>query len=143
MLASKNNHRQANFAHGFLLHEGNSNNSFTLLILALLSQYGFNFGTIKKELKKRTDLTVSSIEKILREIYVSKYIHQNISKHAVYALYEYYRYKDYLYNIGLNPIESSELEHINEKAVPPKYPNAKDLTSEFYRGLGEEFYSSS
>lgn len=43
------------------------------------------------------------------------------------AQYESYRNKDYLYNFKLIPVESSKIENIKEKVVPPKYPNAKDL----------------
>ena len=106
--------------------------SFILLSLALLLKFDFNIETIEQELKQRTDITGSSMKRIIKEIalYMS----------AFNELYESYRYNDYLYNIELEPIESSELEHTNEK-VAPKYTKAKELSSEFYKGFGEDLYA--
>ncbi|KAK8839289.1 hypothetical protein M9Y10_032221 [Tritrichomonas musculus] len=226
MLASINNHRQANFAHGFLLHEGkyvkkdiskaihyykeassfnnqySKNNlgiiykhgyneikgniwnaivffeeairqkndylsmynlahiymydstdnqdlnksidllissmsefqpSLNLLCIALLLKFDFNIETIMQELKQRTDLTRSSIKRIFKEI--------DFFKINFDVIYELYQYNDYLYNIELDPIESFKLELTNEKVVPLKYSNAKDLSSEFYKGFGEDLYN--
>ncbi|KAK8847116.1 hypothetical protein M9Y10_019696 [Tritrichomonas musculus] len=108
--------------------------SFILLCLALLLKFDFNIEAIKQELKHRTDITGISIESIIKGIALSKLIFNE--------LYESYQYKDYLYNIELESIESSKLEHANEKVVPPKHPNAKDLSSEFYKGFGEDLYDS-
>ena len=108
--------------------------SYILLSLALLKQFNFNIETIKIELSKRTDITRSSMEKILKVVALSEL---NFD-----VLYELYRSKDYIYNIKLEPIEYSELEKINEKIVQPKYPNAKDISSEFFKGFGEDLYAS-
>ncbi|KAK8837958.1 hypothetical protein M9Y10_035902 [Tritrichomonas musculus] len=102
--------------------------SFILLCLALLLKFEFNVETIKQELSIRNDITEMIIDKILAVI----------GQYKLYfnELYELYRHKDYLYNITLHPILSSELEHIDKKAIKPKYPNAKDLSPEFYAGFG-------
>ena len=107
--------------------------SFILLCLALLLKFDFNIETIKQELKHRTDITGISIERIIKGIALSKLIFNE--------LYESYQYKDYLYNIELESIESSELEHANEKGAPPKYSSVKELSSEFYKGFGEDLYT--
>ncbi|KAK8847021.1 hypothetical protein M9Y10_019596 [Tritrichomonas musculus] len=222
MLASKNNHRRANFLHGFLLHEGiyvkkdilqaihyykeassfnnqySKNNlgiiykhgyneikrnidnaivyfeeairkkndylsmynlahiymydstmqnlnksidllirsmnrfkhSFILLKLALIKQYGINIEKIQQELEKRAYITRNLIEKILNRI--DKFVS------AFDTLYELFRCKDYLYNFEFKPILSSKVG--KEKVALPKYPNAKDLSSEFYKGFGEDLY---
>ncbi|KAK8880547.1 hypothetical protein M9Y10_003227 [Tritrichomonas musculus] len=104
--------------------------SFILLSLALLLHFKFNIEMIKQELRERSDITESSTEKILYII--------NMSQLSFDELYRSYRDKDYLYNIALDPVLSSEVEHANEKVVPPKYPNAKELSSEFYKGFGED-----
>ncbi|KAK8850178.1 hypothetical protein M9Y10_018301 [Tritrichomonas musculus] len=104
--------------------------SFILLSLALLLKYDFNVETIKEELKQRTDITRSSMEKLFKLIALSKL--------SFNKLYESYQNKDFLYNAIFIPIESSEVEHANEKDVTPKYPKAKDLSSEFYKGFEED-----
>ena len=108
--------------------------SFILLCLLLIKEFDFNIEKIKQELQKRKDpdLTESTVDIILYEITLCNLCYKE--------LYESYRYKDYLYNIKCKPILSSELEHVNEKSVPPKYPNAKDISSEFYKGFGEDLY---
>ncbi|KAK8892541.1 hypothetical protein M9Y10_029774 [Tritrichomonas musculus] len=103
--------------------------SFFLLSLVLLKKFELNIDTIKHELTKRTDLTENSMNRIIKVIHLYKL--------SFYELYESYKHQDFLYNIELKPILSSELNHINEK-VPPKYPNAKDLSPEFYKGFGED-----
>ena len=51
-------------------------------------------------------------------------------------LYESYRNFDFVYNIQFEPVLSSDLE---KKTVnPPKYPNARDITPEFYNGFGHD-----
>ena len=104
--------------------------SLVLLCLALLKQFKSNIHDIWQELKKRADITGSSMNDILNMIVKSE------PDFAV--LYESYRYKDYLYNIELEPVLSSELENINVKNASLKYPKAKDLSSEFYKGFGED-----
>ena len=106
--------------------------SLFLLCLALLKQFDFNIKTIKQELKKREDITKS----------LKKEIHKIISMYNLNfdGEYESYRNKEYLYNIKLEPVELSEIENINKKFTQPKYPNAKDLSSEFYKGFGEDLY---
>ena len=108
--------------------------SYILLCLALLKRFDSNIETINQELKKRTDITKSAMRRILKKIALLKL---NFD-----AQYESYRNKDYLYNFKLKPVESSKIENIKEKVVPPKYPNAKDLSSEFYKGFGEDLYRS-
>ncbi|KAK8846996.1 hypothetical protein M9Y10_019570 [Tritrichomonas musculus] len=76
--------------------------SSILLSLALLLKFDFNIETIQHELKQRTDITRSSMEILFRIITLSKSVFD--------VQYESYRYKDYLYNVVLEPIESSELE---------------------------------
>ena len=106
--------------------------SLNLLCLAFLKQFDRNIQRIKQELKQRTDITINSKAKILKKIFI---FNLNFDVH-----YEIYRNNDYLYNIKLDPVESSEIENINKKVVPPKYPNAKELSSEFYKGFGEDLY---
>ncbi|KAK8880614.1 hypothetical protein M9Y10_003296 [Tritrichomonas musculus] len=119
--------------------------SLILLCLALLKKYDLSIERIKQELKQRTDITISSKEKILQKISIFNQVEQygiSFSKSVFDTIYESNRFKDFLYNIELEPIKSSELEHPTEKVVQPKYPNAKDLSSEFYKGFGEDLYTS-
>ena len=44
----------------------------------------------------------------------------------------------YLYNFVYKPILSSEIG--KQKVSPPKYPNAKELSPEFYEGFGYDIY---
>ncbi|KAK8838886.1 hypothetical protein M9Y10_032928 [Tritrichomonas musculus] len=106
--------------------------SLTLLQIALLLRFDFNIEQIKQELVLRKDLTIYSIMKLL----------DKLDKALLYfgMLYDSYKSKDYLYNFVYKPILSSEIG--KQKVSPPKYPNAKDLSSEFYKGFGEDLYSS-
>ncbi|KAK8880692.1 hypothetical protein M9Y10_003377 [Tritrichomonas musculus] len=107
--------------------------SLILLCLALLKKYDLSIERIKQELKQRTDINRSSMEILFKIIY--KYM----SYFDVY--YESYRYKDYLYNVELEPVKSSKLKRTNKKDFQPKYPKAKELSSEFYKGFGEDLYT--
>ena len=86
--------------------------------------------------KKHLHSTIN-IQKTISVLYTNFF-----SKSVFNVIYESNRFKDFLYNIELEPIKSSELEHPNEKVVQPKYQNAKDISSEFYNGFGEDLYAS-
>ncbi|KAK8894353.1 hypothetical protein M9Y10_022788 [Tritrichomonas musculus] len=107
--------------------------SFTLLQIAFLLRFDLNIEQIKQELVQRTDLTIYSINKLLDGI------DQALLDFDI--LYETFQSKDYLYNFLMRPILSSEIGKQN--VSPPKYPKAKDLSSEFYKGFGDDLYSES
>ena len=73
-------------------------------------RFDCNIDLIRQELKKRTDLSRLSMDIMIRIMPRFKLVFNK--------LYEFYRHQDYLYNIDLKPILSSELEHISKKIVP-------------------------
>ena len=36
------------------------------------------------------------------------------------------------------PVQTIELKYINRETAPTKYPNAINISSEFYKGFGED-----
>ena len=103
--------------------------SFILLCLALLKKFSSS-DAIKKELKKRTDISENTKSEILVMVAICELFFK--------VLYESYQYQDFLYNMDLKPVLSSEIECIKEKDVHQTYPNAKELSPEFYKGFGED-----
>ncbi|KAK8840879.1 hypothetical protein M9Y10_027709 [Tritrichomonas musculus] len=101
---------------------------FTILQIALLLRFDFNIEQIKQELVSRKDLTINSIKKLLDQI------DRTLLDFDI--LYESYKSKDYLYNFDYEPVLSSKKG--KQKVSPPKYLKAKDLSSEFYKGFGED-----
>ena len=108
------------------------NHSLILLCLVLIKKFDFNIEMINKEIEKRNDKATNLTTKIYRMIY-----NLNLFERSVFHnFYENYSTKDFFYNIHLNAIQSIELQNINPNKVTPIYPNAKNISSEFYNGFG-------
>ncbi|KAK8865464.1 hypothetical protein M9Y10_011012 [Tritrichomonas musculus] len=112
--------------------------SIILLYLLLVKQFGFNIEKIKQEIEKITDETSNLYEKI-QNICVL-----NLSDKSKYDyLYELYRNNDFIYNIEFHPIQAFVIRQKKVIIIPSKYPNAKDISSEFYDGFGHDLINSS
>ena len=102
-----------------------------LLILALLKGFDFNIKTIKQKLEQQKDMPSDVSKKIIQCIKLcNKFFYE--------ILYELYRNKDFVYNILFMLILTSDLENVNKNGNPKIYPNAKDISSEFYEGFGRD-----
>ncbi|KAK8843573.1 hypothetical protein M9Y10_024630 [Tritrichomonas musculus] len=95
--------------------------SFFLLCIILIKQ-----NISYKDVIKNNDLA----KKISRKIV------EIGSKFEV--IYDYLKDKDYIYNLFLQPVLTSELNNIKFNDANPKYPNAKDISNEFYDGFGRD-----
>ena len=106
--------------------------STVLLSIALIKRFNFSIETIKQQISQRKDISRDLSNKIF----------QNIQTFALYDKFSYeilfklYRNKDFVYNILLQPVLTSDLDQAKRNDKPPKYPNAKDISSEFYKGFG-------
>lgn len=52
--------------------------------------------------------------------------------------YKLYQNMEWLYDEKCDPILLSDLGKQDESSIIPKYPNAKDITSEFYEWFGQD-----
>ena len=66
---------------------------------------------------------------------------QSCDGSTIYCLYELYREQDFIYDLCCQPVLTSELDKIKFNEVKPKYPNIKDISSEFYEGFGRDLLS--
>ncbi|KAK8834437.1 hypothetical protein M9Y10_018146 [Tritrichomonas musculus] len=107
--------------------------SMILLCILIVKQFGFNIDLIKEKIEER-----SGEQKNLSIRVIQKIFDLNLfDKLTFETMYESYRNKDFLYDALLAIIESSDLLKPKPKDVP-KYPNAKDITSLFYEGFGQD-----
>ena len=108
--------------------------SFVLLCLAIVKKIGFNLENIKNEIVKR-GLPLEIYKRICDLDLFDQFVFNN--------LYDSYREIDFLYNILIEPVLSSDLDKIYSKKEFVKYPNAKNISIEFYNGLGHDIFESS
>ncbi|KAK8876621.1 hypothetical protein M9Y10_006839 [Tritrichomonas musculus] len=226
MLASKNRHRPANFAHGFLLHEGKSvkkniegaihyykeassfNIPYAKNNLGIIYKHGYDkqegkasnaivyfeeailqkkdilsmynlaliyiFDDNYKDIDKAINLLIRSSQdfknsfillclvlakqgifdtkKIFDLFKLNKIEDNNLVLIIIQCLdklqsygnlvicsnFESYREKDFLYNIFLKPVLTSELDKIKINDDKLKYPYKKDISNEFFEGFGRD-----
>lgn len=107
--------------------------SLVLLCLLLVKKFGFNLQKIKEEIDTIADLKENYSSKICSEILFLELNEQsNFDK-----LYEYYRKIDFIYNVQLEIVLSSEILNL-DSYKNNKYPKAKNISSEFYKGFAIE-----
>ncbi|KAK8887833.1 hypothetical protein M9Y10_038890 [Tritrichomonas musculus] len=105
-----------------------------LLCILLVKQFGFNIDIIKEKIEERTEGQKNFSNQIIEQI-----CHLNLFDELTFEImYESYRNKDFLYSSTFRIIESSDLLKPKEKDIIHKYPNAKDISSLFYEGFGED-----
>ena len=112
--------------------------TFILLCLFLIKEFGFNIEIIKEEIGKQTEETSYLSTRIIQTIFDLNLFDKSTFEY----FYESFRNKDFLYNIGLEPIMSFDISQKKEVFIQPKYPKAKDISSEFYNGFGNDLINS-
>ncbi|KAK8838429.1 hypothetical protein M9Y10_033055 [Tritrichomonas musculus] len=114
--------------------------SIVLLSLALLKQFDFNnnintnINAIKKQISQRVEIPSD----VTNKIYYIIHTFALYDKLFYEFCYELYRKKDFVYDILRQPVFTSNLDRTNRSDKPPKYPKAKDISSEFYDGFGKD-----
>ncbi|KAK8854151.1 hypothetical protein M9Y10_016708 [Tritrichomonas musculus] len=108
--------------------------SKNLLCILLVKQFGFNIDTIKGKIEERTGEQKSFSNQII-ELICDLCL---FDKLTFEIMYESYRKKDFLYSSTFKIIKSSDLLKPKEKDIIHKYRNAKDISSLFYEGFGED-----
>ena len=108
--------------------------SKVLLCILLVKQFDFNIDIIKEKIEERTEGQKSFSNQIIERICDLNLF----DKLTFEIMYESYRNKDFLYSSTFRIIESSDLLKPKEKDIIHKYPNAKDISSLFYEGFGED-----
>ncbi len=103
--------------------------SLVLLCLLLVKKFGFNLQKTKEEIDTIADLKEYS-SKICSEILFLELNEQSNFDN----LYEYYRKIDFIYNVQLEIVLSSEILNL-DASKNNKYPKAKNISSEFYKGF--------
>lgn len=106
--------------------------SFNLLCLILAKKFDFNIDTIIKEIENFHGMTKDLSSKICQHIIDNDFLNQSFLE----CLYEGFSKEDFVYDISLQPISSANLENIIKDCTIPKYPNAKEISTEFYKGFG-------
>ncbi|KAK8836973.1 hypothetical protein M9Y10_037009 [Tritrichomonas musculus] len=104
-----------------------------LLCILLIRKFGLNFEEIERTIEKQSDEKRKLSKEVLKIINKLELFEKHIYKY----FYESYRNKDFVYGIDCEAILTSDLEKANIKPLP-KYPNAKDISSEFYNGFGRD-----
>ena len=110
------------------------NDSLFLLCLVLIKHFGSEMTKIEREIDKFID-TKSNIKSEIKSI-INYYKLFNKSKFDIY--YEKYRTIDFLYDVELNPVISSDFNNIKTDLNFSKYPNSNNISSEFYEGFGND-----
>ena len=114
--------------------------SIVLLSLALLKQFDFNnnintnINAIKKQISQRVEIPSD----VTNKIYYIIHTFALYDKLFYEFCYELYRKKDFVYDILRQPVFTSNLDRTNRSDKLPKYPKAKDISSEFYDGFGKD-----
>ena len=106
--------------------------SFVLLSLFLVDKFGSDIEQMIAELGKRASNDLISM--IINYILDLNLFNPKSFDH----FYNFYRERDYLYNILCEPILTSELGKNDREENEPKYPNMKEISKEFYEGFGHD-----
>ena len=107
--------------------------SLVLLCLLLVKKFGFNLQKTKEEIDTIADLKEYYSSKICSEILFLELNEQSNFDN----LYEYYRKIDFIYNVQLEIVLSSEILNL-DASKNNKYPKAKNISSEFYKDFAIE-----
>ena len=108
--------------------------SFVLLSLVLIDKFCSDIEQMETELEKRADASNDLTSKIINYILD----HNLFDPKSFDQFYNFYRDRDYLYNILHEPILTSELNKKDREEKEPKYRNMKELSNEFYEGFGHD-----
>ena len=106
--------------------------SLILLSLVLVKHFNFDIEAIKQEIKKfsnEKNLLSTGIQRIIFEFgFLNKSIYNYFNN--------IYKTRDFIYNIQLEAILSSEIQNLKMKEEIPINPKAKEISSQFYDGFG-------
>lgn len=97
-------------------------------------KFDFNIDTIIKEIENFHGMTKDLSAKICQHIIDNDFLNQSFLE----CLYERFSKEYFVYDISLQPISSANLENIIKDCTTPKYLNAKEISTEFYKGFGYE-----
>lgn len=113
--------------------------SFFLLWIALIKNFGFDSKAILCEFIK---LIGNEAEKFFSLIEYAISQAKKMGKPYFDGLYESYRNIDFIYDNKIQPIHSPNPLNINStnhhKDFVHKYPNARNLSFQFYDGFGKD-----
>lgn len=103
-----------------------------ILLCVVLIKYKYDLSIVKNKIEELVH--ENSELKITVWLLIIFFSYRN----AYVVIYESYRNKDFLYNIYFKPMLRSDLKSIKELNIPPKYPNAKNISELFYEGFGKD-----
>ena len=108
--------------------------SLFLLCLVLIKRFGREIIKFEQEIEKY----IGTKTNIKSNIFQIIYSYGLLDKSIFDFFYEKFKKIDFLYDIEFEPIISSGIQNIKTDLNFSKYPNAKNISSEFYDGFGKD-----